>query len=845
MRAVWVGLLVAVQAAVIGIDLGTEYFKISLIQPGKKLEIVENVQSSRITPTLIAFTEEARLMGAEAQSRASTKPDSLLPFFLRLLGVPSNSTEARKTLEEEFITLKLEEDVDKVTFKAVVRDQRFSIEELVAMVFELAKSMSETYSKGSIKDCAVTVPPYWTRTQRQLLLQTAEAAKLHVLSLVHENTAAALYYGVDRNDTETPHYALFYNLGASKLQVTLARYTAIQKRFGAYKTIENIEVLGHAWDEEIGGNRLDAMLAGYLADAFLQKTTINARSSPKSMIKLTNQANKAKRVLSASKTFHVYIDPFMQGQALNVHVDRARIDSMLLPLASRLTAPIDSVLREANLTIAQVDSLEIIGGVTRIPKLQEILKDFYGKELGQHLNGDEVMAHGTALFAANLTRDIQVKPIWLSDVLSYGLKMRLQGQDLERGAEVFRKWSKLGAKKVMSVTYGKSLTCTLIAEYPKGDMPIMQYNITGVEDFAKKYEADPVLYLTFAIDSSGLPALLSAEARTEVVETEAESNATDTNSTEAANKTEEGESEGEPETKPEADTKAPKKKVKKLALDLKLTNLEVPSPLTIGAVKVTAARLISLAKEDTERRKTAEARSELESYIYFLRERLEEETFRKVTTEGERGKLEKLLEETRDWLDSEDFSTASHSTVEERKEKLHKVARDAEDRESELVKREEAITDAFKQLEALNATMKNVNETKPWISQEEKDEVFKKINETAVWLREKIAEQEAQNPWEAPAFKVSQVKNKLAGATKAVDKLKRMQKPKDKAEAKDGAKKTNKKPNKMPDFFNFGPGMDSSNIKMENVRIGDEVYNYDPNAPEEAQAPETDIREEL
>ena len=855
MRAVWVGLLVAVQAAVIGIDLGTEYFKISLIQPGKKLEIVENVQSTRITPTLIAFTEEARLMGAEAQSRASTKPDSLLPFFLRLLGVPGNSTEARKALEEEFVTLKLEEDTDKVTFKAVVRDQRFSIEELVAMIFELAKGMSETYSKGAIKDCAVTVPPYWTRTQRQLLLQTAEAAKLHVLSLIHENTAAALYYGVDRNDTEAPHYALFYNLGASKLQVTVARYSAIQKRFGAYKIIENIEVLGHAWDEEIGGNRLDAMLAGYLADEFMKKTTINPRSSPKSMIKLTNQANKAKRVLSASRNFHVLIDPFMQGQAINVNVERPYLESILEPLSLRFTAPIDNVLREANLTLSQIDSLEIIGGITRIPKIQEILKQYFGKELGQHLNGDESMAHGTALFAANLTRDIQVKPIWLSDVLPYGIRMRLQGNDLERGAEVFRKWSKLGAKKVMSVTYGKSLTCTLIAEYPKGEMPIVQYNITGVEDFAKKYEVDPVLYLTFVIDSSGLPALLSAEARTEVVETEAEStNTTDTegaasNKTEEEGESEQGQDTEKKENQTEAESKAQKKKVKKLALDLKLTNLEFPSPLTIGAVKTTAARLVSLAKEDAERRKTAEARSELESYIYFLRERLEEDTFRKVTTEGERDKLEKLLSETREWLDGPDFSTASHSTVEERKEKLQKVSKDAEERESELIKREEAITDAFKQLEALNATMKTINETKPWISQEDKDEAFKKVNETTVWLKAKIAEQEAQNPWEAPAFKVTQVKNKLAGATKAVDKVKRMQKPKEKAESKDskdaGAKKANKKPNKMPDFFNFGPGMDSSNIKMENVRIGDEVYNYDPNAPDEEKAPETDIREEL
>ena len=854
MRLVFLVLLFTAQAAVIGIDLGSEFFKISLIQPGKKLEIVENVQSSRTTPTLIAFTEDARLMGAEAHSRASTKPDSVLPFFLRLLGVAGNDTQARNWVNEEFITMKLEEDEARVTLKAVVREQKFSMEDLVAMIFELAKSMSEIYSKGAIKDCAVTVPPYWTRTQRQLLIQTAEAAKLHVLSLVHENTAAALYYGVDRNDTETPHYALFYNLGASKLQVTLARYTAVQKKFSVHKTVENIEVLAHAWDEEVGGNRMDAILAGSLADAFMKKTNINPRTSPKSMLTLLSQSNKAKRVLSASKTFHVFLDPFMQGQALNVHLDRANFEELLQPITKKLIKPIESVLKEANLTISEIDSLEIIGGVTRIPKIQEILKDFYGKELGQHLNGDEAMAHGTALFAANLTRDIQVKPIWLSDVLPYAVRMKLVGKegDMEKGAEIIKKWGKLGGKKLISVTYSKSLTCTLIAEYPTGDMPILAYNITGVEEFAKKHSADPVIYLTFGVDSSGIPGLVSAEARVEIVENEPENSENTTgNSTESdGNDTENEENKPEKAPETESEAKPQKKKVKKLALDISSTNIELPSPLSLGGVKLTAARLISLAKEDAERRKTAEARSELESYIYYLREKLEEETFRKVTTEGEREKLEKLLEDTREWLDSPDFHTAAHSTVEDRKSKLEKTSKDAEERENEYIKREEAISDAYKQLKSLNSTMKDINETRAWVSQADKDEAFKKINEVTEWLDGKIKEQQTVKPWENPAFKVTQVKNKVAGATKAVDKVKRIQKPKEKTEKteKTETKKSGKKSNKLPEFFNFGPGMDGSNIKMDNVRIGDEVYNYDPNASDdqsEEQIPETDIREEL
>ena len=425
-----------------------------------------------------------------------------------------------------------------------------------------------------------------------------------------------------------------------------------------------------------------------------------------------NQANKAKRVLSANRNFHVFIDPFMGGKMINENVERTTFEELLKPHYKRFLAPIDTVLKEGNVTIGQIDSFEIIGGVTRVPKLQEILKEYYGKELGMHLNGDEAMAHGTALFAANLTRDIQVRPIWLTDVSVQSYKLRIEAltptSDLSKSTDLFRKWAKIPSKKQISLTFSQSLKATIIAEYPTGDMPIIRYNVTGVEEFAKKYGTDPVIYMTFTLDTSGIPALTAAEARVEVVETvenkgqdEDTLNSTDTEqnngaetdpettlegkttentekSTENSEKTTENsekttENEEKPtenEEKPkESDQKAGKKKVKKLDLDLKATNIEFPSPMSIGGVRLTAARLVSLSKEDTERRKTAESRSELESFIYFLREKLEEETFIKVTTLEEREKLEKMLGGVREWLDGPNFYTATSAVVEEKKEK--------------------------------------------------------------------------------------------------------------------------------------------------------------------------------
>jgi hypoxia up-regulated 1 len=450
-------LLALAQAAVIGIDLGTELMKISIIQPGKKLEIVENVQSSRSTPTLLAFTEEARLMGAEALSRASGKAEALVPFALRLLGRLYNDTQVQARLSQEFNPMELLETPDRLTFSVRVQGEVYTVEELLSMIFEMARKMSETFGRTLVRDCVVTVPSSFTRSQRILMMQTAQAAGLNVLALMHENTAAALYYGIDRQDSETAHFALFYNLGASRVQASVVKYTAWPGT--GNKTIEHIEVLSHACNDQLGGRSFDALLASHIADEFERIHKINPRSSKKTMLRIMNHASKVKKVLSANKVAYVHDDSLYQGKALSYGVQREVLENMVTAKAKDLLRPVEEALFLANLTIANINSLEIIGGVSSIPKVQELLKAFNSnRDLGMHLNGDEAMAHGAALYAANFSHDLTVKPMWLSDVIPFAIRAEFWSPDdssLAQNATVFTAGTHIRSQKELTLRFAK------------------------------------------------------------------------------------------------------------------------------------------------------------------------------------------------------------------------------------------------------------------------------------------------------------------------------------------------------------------------------------------------------
>lgn len=730
---------------------------------------MENVQSGRSTPTLLAFTEEARLMGAEALSRASGKADALVPFALRLLGRLYNATDVHTRLSQEFSPMELLETPNRLSFSVRVRGEVYTVEELLSMIFEMARKMSDSFGRTQVRDCVVTVPSSFTRSQRILIMQTAQAAGLNVLSLLHENAAAALYYGIDRQDNDTAHYALFYNLGASRVQVSVVKYTASERPVAGAgnKIIEHTEVLSHTYNDQLGGRTFDAMLASHIADEFERLHSVDPRSSKKTMLRVMNHANKVKKVLSANKVAFVHDDSLYQGKALSYGVQREVLEAMVTAKAQDLLRPVDEALRLANLTIDNINSFEIIGGVSRIPKVQELLKTYNGgRDLGLHLNGDEAMAHGAALYAANFSHELHVKPMWLSDVVPYSIRAEFWSPDdpsFAKNGTVFNVGTRVSSKKQLTVRFSKRTVCRLVAKYPDHESIMDEYGVADIPEVAANFSQTPLNVFTFALDPSGIPFLWMVHSEVEVaVKRESP---LDENSTEALKET--SESSNPPQTRTE-----------KLKLKFAPFSMELPPALTKSEAEAIAAKLVDFTKHEKERQKLSEAKSELEGYVYYLREKLEEETFRLVTTESERMELASLLQTEGSWLESADFLTATSEDLLKRKGAIRSTVFDALDREEEMGKRPAAVEDMLKRSDKLNETATSYNLTMPWVPAEMFEEVFKALQEAREWLNIKLQEQESRQPWESPAFRVAELPWKLESIKILLDTVKRLPKPK-------------------------------------------------------------------
>ena len=672
--------------------------------------------------------------------------------------------------------MELVETPDRLTFSIRMREDTYTVEELLSMVFEMARKMSDTFGRTQIRDCVVTIPPSYTRAQRILLMQTAQAAGLNVVSLMHENTAAALYYGIDRVDNETAHYAIFYNMGASKTQVSVVKYTALERPVQGVgnKTIEHIEVLSHTCNDQIGGRTFDSLIANHIADEFQRLHNLDPKGSKKTMLRVMNHANKVKKVLSANKVAFVHDDSLYQGKAISYGVQREVLDELIAAKAKELLQPIDTALQLANLTIDSINSFEIIGGVTRIPKVQELLKTYNtNRDLGMHLNGDEAMAHGAALFAANYSLDLFVKPMWLSDVLPYSVSAEFWSPDdpeFTKSGTVFKIGTRLNAKKQLTFSFDKRIVCRLIAKYPSHEAILDEYGIADIPEVAANYSQTPLNVFTFGVDMSGVPFLYLVHSELEVDIEQEVPDVTDENQTESF--------QNETETESTQNSLLTGKRKEKVKLKFAPYSMELPIALNKTEVEFISTKLTNFTKQEKERLKLAESRSELEGYIYYLREKLDEETFILVTTESERSELESLLAVESGYLDSPEFHTATSDELLKRKSAIRSTVFDALDREEEMAKRPKAVDETRKKLMKFRETAVSYNQTMPWVEESLIEAAFSAVKESEAWLEGRVKDQEAKQPWESPAFRTAELSWKLDTVKIALDAIKRVPKPK-------------------------------------------------------------------
>ena len=377
----------APEVKAIGIDLGTTYSCVGIFR-NNQVEIIANDQGNRTTPSYVAFTDNERLIGDAAKNQVAMNPTNTVFDAKRLIG-------------RKFSDPVVQSDAKHWPFKIVCRDDKplievtvngesrtFFPEEISAMVLQKMKETAERFVGSEVKKAVVTVPAYFNDSQRQATKDAGSISGLEVLRIINEPTAAAIAYGMDKKDGKE-RTVLIFDLGGGTFDVTLL-------------TIADgiFEVKATAGDTHLGGEDFDNRLVNYFAQEFKMKTGMDIKSSARAMRRLRTACERAKRTLSTATATTVEIDALFEGVDFNSKITRARFEDMCRDQFEDCLKPCRKVLDDAGVKAGEVDEIVLVGGSTRIPKIQQLVQDFFGgKELNRSINPDEAVAYGAAVQA--------------------------------------------------------------------------------------------------------------------------------------------------------------------------------------------------------------------------------------------------------------------------------------------------------------------------------------------------------------------------------------------------------------------------------------------------------------
>ena len=394
-------------AKVIGIDLGTTNSCVAVMD-GKDVRVIENSEGARTTPSMVAFTKDGeRLVGQAAKRQAVTNPANTLYAIKRLIGRRSDDPR----IQNERTPFKI---VKSDTGDAWVEAQgeAYAPSQISAFILQKMKETAEAFLGETVTEAVITVPAYFNDSQRQATKDAGRIAGLDVLRIVNEPTAAALAYGLDKKNTGT---IAVYDLGGGTFDVSI-----LEIGDGVF------EVKSTNGDTHLGGEDFDQRIIDYLADEFKKEQSIDLRNDQMALQRLKEAAEKAKIELSASTQTEVNL-PFITADQngpkhLNISLSRAKLEALVEDLVQRTVGPCKAALKDAGVTAGEIDEVVMVGGMTRMPKILETVKNFFGREPHRGVNPDEVVAIGAAIQGGVLKGD--VKDVLLLDVtpLSLGIE---------------------------------------------------------------------------------------------------------------------------------------------------------------------------------------------------------------------------------------------------------------------------------------------------------------------------------------------------------------------------------------------------------------------------------------
>uniref|UniRef100_A0A9J8AE91 Hypoxia up-regulated protein 1 n=1 Tax=Cyprinus carpio carpio TaxID=630221 RepID=A0A9J8AE91_CYPCA len=475
--------------AVMSVDLGSEWMKIAIVKPGVPMEIALNKESRRKTPVAVCLKENERLFGDSALGVAVKNPKVVYRFLQSILGKTADNPQVAQ-YQKHFPEHQLQRDEKRGTvFFKFSEDSQYTPEELLGMILNYSRGLAQDFAgliirsvlnsclglcrsgylnaliisfvffltEQPIKDAVITVPAYFNQAERRAVLQAAHIAGLKVLQLINDNTAVALNYGVFRRKdiNSTAQNIMFYDMGSGSTTATIVMYQTVKTKESG--TQPQLQIRGVGFDRTLGGFEMELRLRDHLAKLFNEqkKSKKDVRENLRAMAKLLKEAQRLKTVLSANAEHMAQIEGLMDDIDFKAKVTRSEFEALCEDLFDRVPGPVKEALAAAEMNMDEIDQVILVGGSTRVPKVQDVLLKAVGKEeLSKNINADEAAAMGAVYQAAALSKAFKVKPFLVRDAAVFPIQVEFSRETEEEDG-------------VKTVKHNKRILFQRMAPYPQ------------------------------------------------------------------------------------------------------------------------------------------------------------------------------------------------------------------------------------------------------------------------------------------------------------------------------------------------------------------------------------------